>query len=262
MENEHAVALHDQLLAMKPESAKHNADVCPFCVEKASQSTASGPPDVSEIESTEGGATPTMSGTEAQGISQETHEALVQQKVATAIAQSDQALATQTDRANSAEAQVKELETELASVKEENTKLSSDLDAAQVEVKSLTEERDQLKKDAADAASKQEVTEKAAERAKQVTNLKLFPEEYVTEKAEKWAALSDDDWAEQLESWGKLKPAGDGGTSTETTGGDQASAMTGGDGDHSATSTTDSAAESGDEKKVSPRRAALGLSAK
>lgn len=257
VENEQAMQLHDLLLAGKPEGAKHNADICPFCVEKASQTTTSVPPgpDVSESdEHQKGGATPTMNDTM---ISQETHEALVRQKIDDAVRQSDQALAAQTEKANEALARVAELETELDSVKTENSDLSSKLDEAQVKVNGLETENAQLKSDAAKAAEDKELAEKASERAKQVTNLKLFPEAHVTERASRWAKLSDEDWAEQLEDWKKLKPA-DGTVTTE--GGDQASAMTGTDGD--LTSTTDSASGStpaGGETKTPARRLALGL---
>lgn len=260
VENEQAMQLHDLLLAGKPEGAKHNADICPFCVEKASRTATSVPPgpDVSEIqESTEGGANPTMS--EAQTITMETHEALVRTKVDDAVRQSDTALQAATEKASTAEARVKELETELASVKEENSKLSSDLDEAQVKVKGLEDETAQLKSDAAKAAEDKLVAEKASERSTQVKNLGLFGDEYIAEKAEVWAKKSDEDWAEQVESWKQLKPAGDVTATKTNEGGDQASAMTGTDGD--LTSTTDSAAgDAGSETKTPARRLALGLS--
>jgi hypothetical protein len=257
VDNAQATQLHDLLLAGKPEGAKHNAEICVFCVEKASQSAASGnPPDVSENQSTEGGATPTMNDT-IQQISMEAHTALVKQEVEKACQASDQALATQTEKANTATARVTVLETELASVKQELADVNAKRDEDAVKINGLTEENAQLKKDKADDESRRQLEDKSSERAKQVTNLNLFPEAYVTEKAQKWAELSDEAWAEQVESWQKLKPAGDGAGAGEG-GGDQASSMTGGDG--TLTSTKDDASDSGGgEKKTPARRAVLGL---
>lgn len=253
MENGTAKTLHDLLLASKPGEAKHDSDICAFCVdEKASASTASAPsgPDVSDDKHTEGGASPTMT-----EISMETHEALVQQKVTQAVQAADAALATKTEEAQVATAKVAELETELASVKEELAKASTSLDEAQAKVNTLTEDNTKLKDAAEKAEADKELAEKASKRGEQVTNLKLFPAEYVTERASKWAELSDEAWETQLEDYKKLKPAdaGEGGDSSST---DAASAMTGTDGDITATQDT---AGSGGDNKVSARRAVLGL---
>lgn len=226
-------------------------------MEKASDPSGSGRPDVSDksdkSKSTEGGDNPTMS-----DISQEAHNALLKQAVADAVAEAtkttESALETKTTEAASATTRVKELETELASVKADNDRLNKDLDAAQVKLTAATDEVAALKKANEEAAEKAALAEVASKRAEQVKNLQLFPAEYVAEKASKWAGLDDIAWGEQLEEWKQLKPA-----ATADGKGDTASAMTGTtEGLTKETpESTDSAAAGGAEKKA--RRSVLGL---
>lgn len=255
-----ALKLHDDLLAAQPEGARHDSDICPLCVEKASQATASDPsrfggPDVSKssTQSTEGGDNPTMS-----DISQEAHNALLKQAVADAVAEAtkttESALATKTGEAADAAKRIEELETELASVKEDNERLNKDLDAAQVKLTSATDKVTELEAAAKDAAEKAALAEVASKRTEQVKNLKLFPDEYVSEKASKWASLTDEAWGEQIEEWKQLKPAS---TTGEVS--DAASAMTGTSEGLTKETAQDTAA-AGDGATTTPkRRAVLGL---
>lgn len=256
-----ALKLHDDLLAAQPEGARHDADICPFCVEKASRTTASDPsgsgrPDVSEKSentSTEGGTTPPMN-----DISQAAHEALLQKAVKDAVAEAtkttEAALATKTEEAAAATKTVEELTAEVAGLKTDNERLNKELDAAQVKLTSATEEVATLKEQAAEAEKAKELAEVASKRGEQVKNLKLFPEEYVAEKASKWAGLTDEAWGEQLEEWKQLKPAGAGEGGTQ----DAASAMTGTT-EQLSKEQQDAAAAGGGADKPKPRRAVLGL---
>lgn len=253
--------MHDVLLANQPDGAKHNAEICPFCVEKASQSTASGTlpgslagPDVSENKNTEGGANPTMTDTDM--ISKETHEALVRQRVEDAVRQNDAALQTMTTERAEATARAEKAETELARVTQENTELNTKLDEAAVNLNTATEKAASLERQIADDTAKREVETKASERASQVKNLGLFPEDYVTEKAQKWASLSDEAWAEQVESWQKLKaPEG----TPSGTPADTASAMSGTTEGLTANGTDTAAGGAGDQATTKPSRLVLGL---
>lgn len=253
-----ALKLHDDLLAAQPEGARHDSDICPFCVEKAQATTSdpsrSGGPDVSKSNlNTEGGDNPTMS-----DISQAAHEALLKKAVEDAVAEAtkttEAALLTKTNAADAAEAKVKELETELATHKGDNERLNKDLDAAQVKLTSATEEVATLKKEATEAVEAAQLAEVAAKRGEQVKNLKLFPEEYVTtERASKWASFDEAAWGEQLEEWKQLKPATAGEANS-----DAASAMTGSS--ENLTKEKQDAAAAGDgAKKTKPQRAVLGL---
>lgn len=257
VETAEAVELHDTLLANMPEGARHDSDICSFCADKAhkTNSTASrnppglAGPDVSgqtsQIENTKGGTSETMT-----DISQETHEALLAKALADATATTEKALLSKTEEAAESASKVEALTTEVASLKADNDRLNGELDTAQVTLKTAQDEVAALK---ADIASKDEAALKAdvaSKRAEQVTKLGLFAEEYIGEKAEAWAGLSDDAWTERLEEWAKLKPA------TSVTD-DTASAMSG---------TTEKLTDAGDavdtasaEKKPSARRAVLGL---
>lgn len=214
--------MHDDLLASQPEGARHDSDICPLCVDKASQTTTSrippgsAGPDVSDdkSKSTEGGTTPTMS-----DISQETHEALMQKAVADAVKTTEAALATKTEELASASTKLSELET----VKSDNERLNKELDDAQVQLKAATDKAKTLEEDIAKKDEDSKLAEVAAKRAEQVENLKLFKTEYVKDKASKWAALEDAAWEEQIEEWRQLKPA----STDETKDTDAASAMSG-----------------------------------
>jgi chromosome segregation ATPase len=180
-------------------------------------------------------------------ISQETHQALLDKAVRDAVEATDKALAAKTEENATLSAQVDELSTKVESLTADNTRLNSELDAAQVAKKTADDKAAQLEKDLADkdaAAAKAEV---ATKRTEQVRNLKLFTDEYVQERASAWADLSEEAWTERLDEWKTLKPEGAPAAST-----DAASAMTGTSGGLTTT-------PAGDEKPKSARRAALGL---
>jgi regulator of replication initiation timing len=250
--------MHDDLMAARPDGARHDVDICAFCVDQAQATTFGTPPgspapDVSEKsnEHTEGGDTPTMT-----DISQEAHDALLSKAVADAVATTEAALATKTTELASVSTRVSELETENASLTADVARLNKELDEAQVKLSAATEEVANIKKaadEAAEAAAKAEV---ASKRTDQVKNLKLFPDEYVQERAERWAELTDAAWADQLDEWSKLKPAvPEAGQVQET-----ASAMSGSSDLTKDTATQDQAAAGDQGKSKSARRAALGLS--
>lgn len=260
MEAALAIKLHDDLLAAQPEGARHDVDICPLCVDKATRTTASrippgsAGPDVSDQhKSTEGGTKTPMT-----DISQEAHEALLKTAVADAVAEAtkttEAALATKTTEAETSAARVKELETELATAKADNDRLNKELDDAQVKLTSATEKVAELEKAAKDAEAAAELAKVASERANQVKNLKLFSDEYVAEKASRWAGLDEAAWTEQVEEWKQLKPT----EASGDTASDTASSMTG-----TTESLTkeqqDAAAAGGGETKPKPRRAVLGL---
>lgn len=253
MDAKAALKLHDDLLAIQPDGARHDSDICPLCVEKASVSTTSDPsgsgrPDVSKSKtSTEGGTNPPMS-----DISQEAHEALLKKAVDEATKATESALATKTEEAAASTGKVKELEDEVASVKADNDRLNKELDAAQVKLKSAEEEATALKDAAAKAEEEAKLAEVASKRGEQVKNLKLFADDYVAEKASKWAQFDEASWVDQLEEWKQLKPAA---TSTETT--DAASAMTGTSEELTKESATDAASTTNTKPKA--RRSVLGL---
>lgn len=255
MELEAARKLHDDLLAAKPEGARHDSDICQFCLAAVTDSaTSSGnPPAPSRSDvptnqpprTTEGGTTSPMT-----DITQEAHEALLAKAVRDAVATTEAALAAKVTEMAELTTKLETLTADKSKVDEEVKRLNTELDSAQVAKKTAEDKAEQLTKDLAakdEAAAKAET---ASKRTAQVTNLKLFPDEYVTEKASLWAEMSEEDWAARLEEWQKLKPAtaaGEGETKVEA-----ASAMTGTTGSLTAT-------PEGEAKKPAARRAALGL---
>lgn len=184
-------------------------------------------------------------------ISQEAHDALVAKAVKEAVTVTESALATKTTEVTEAAAKVTALENEKAELAAEVERLNKDLDAAQVKLTSATEEVASLKSTIEEQAKAAEVAEIASKRAEQVKNLGLFADDYVAEKAEKWAGLDEASWTEQVEEWKQLKPA-----SATTTTTDAASAMSGTTESLTKETSQDVASET---TKPKARRAALGL---
>lgn len=181
-------------------------------------------------------------------ISTETHEALLAKAVSDATSTTTAALERKTIEASELSLKKDELETELAAAKEDNSRLNRELDKAQVDLKSATDEVASLKADIAAKTEEARLLEIASARTEQVKNLKLFPDEYIGEKASSWAGLSDEDWADRVDEWSKARPATASTTTTET-----ASAMSGTSGQ--LTTDVDSASET----KTPARRTVLGL---
>lgn len=248
--------LHDDLLASQPESAKHNAAICPFCVAEAageesptSRSRADGPDVSDKTHNTE-----KKGGTSMSDISQEAHDALVAKAVKEATDATEKALATKTAELETANTRVTELETKVTDLEADNAKLNGELDAAQVAKKAAEDKATELEKSVKDAEEAAALKELASARATQVKNLKLYDDEYVAEKAERWAKLDEDEWADRIAEWAKLKPADSASKTTEekkTTD----TAMSG----TSEDLTKEKPADQADDSNKSARRAALGL---
>lgn len=262
VETAEAVKLHDDLLASRPDGARHDSDICPICVDKASQTgpTASDPSrsggaDVSDSSTSqtntqEGGTTPKMS--DPTMISEETHQALLAKAVADATSATDKALEAKATEATELAGKVETLTTERDTLKADNDRLNKELDTAQVELKAKTDEVAELQKTTEEAAAAAEKQTVASQRADEVKALGLFGDEYVTEKASAWAELSNEDWASRLDEWKQLKPA------AAAPKDDKAKKAT----DTAMSGTSEDLTKGGDtaaDDKVSTRRAALGL---
>jgi FtsZ-binding cell division protein ZapB len=183
-------------------------------------------------------------------ISQETHDALLQKAVADATAQANAEVASLKEANAALISERDTLTTERASLLADNERLNGDLDKAQVSLKTVTDEVAALKSDIAakdEAAQKAEI---AAARATQVKNLGLFPEEYISEKASRWADVDEAAWTERIEEWKAAK--GDAPAAGAEAKQDAASALTG----------TDEASKVNENTTPKPnaaRRAVLGL---
>lgn len=261
-----AAAMHDELLANQPEGARHDADICPFCVDKATrngQSSASVTPPVESDRSgaptqvpvdTEGGTTETMSdNTKQETLTLEAHEALLEKALREATSTTEDALERKAKEAAELAAEVEQLKAKNAELTAETARLNSELDKAQIDLKAANDQAAEIKAAAEKAAADAAKAELASQRAEQVKNLGLFKEDYIAERSSRWADIAEDAWNEQLEEWRLIKPD----VASEGTGAgasqDAASAMTGTSGQ--LTKDVDSASST-----TSPRRAALGLS--
>lgn len=253
--------MHDLLLESQPEDARHDRDICPICVDKATETAAppsrippgSAGPDVSEENqspNTEGGTPDTMTDT----ISKETHEALLSKAVSDATAATDAALATKSQEVVDLTGKLETANAALETANAEVASLNGKLDTAQVELKAATDKAAELEADLAKERDDRAKADVAGKRADQVKNLGLFSDEYVAEKAESWAGLDEAAWNDRVDEWSKLKPASPGKAGESTA--DTASAMSGTSGSLTQSSSDDKASED----KPNHRRAALGLS--
>lgn len=175
---------------------------------------------------------------------QDVHEALLAKAVEEATA------AWVTEKAELA-AQVETLtqsatvkDAEIASLKEVNTEVNAKLDTAEVALTAASDKAAALEADIAAKDEEARLSVLATERAAQVRNLKLFPDEVIDEKAARWAELDEPSWTERVEDWKAVSTASGATTTTPT---ETASAFTG---------TQDAP---GTAKPGAARRAVLGL---
>lgn len=258
-----AARLHDELLRNKPQDARHDTALCPFCIDNATTSTTrdnqptptvpgippassrSGASTTNRPEITEGGTPNPMTTTEAaHTMSRETHDALLAKAITDATAATDKALAAKTEELNQAAATRDDLAQQVETLKTDNARLNGELDSAQVARKAAEDKAHDLTQDITQRDEAAQRTRLSVERAGQARNLNVWTEDQITEKASRWAELPDTDWAERLEEWRHLgKPT--------TTTADTASAMTG---------TTGTLTKDPDTTTpTSTRRAVLGL---
>jgi regulator of replication initiation timing len=193
------------------------------------------------------GGTKHMETDTVEMISKETHEALLDK----ALKDGTAALTTERDdlakQVTDLTAQLSAKTEELASATTENERINGELDTAQVALKAAQDEAEALKADAAAKAEEAAKAEIASARTAQVRNLSLFTEEFITERASRWAEMDEAAWTERLDEW-KVAKGQTPGTSTTNSTTETASAITG---------TRDT--QSG--QQPSARRAALGLPA-
>lgn len=182
--------IHDLLLANKPEGHIHPR--CEYCNEEAT--VADGDKTYTEDE----------------------HKAAVDAAVASAVASAvEQATAPLNAKLDRLEAGVEQSATDAAvatAVAEKDAeiaKLQSELDAA-VAAKgaaeaALTELNDMLTEAAATAEEEQRIAERIdAVKALQVPG---FDDDHITKSTPRWAALNDEQWADQLTEYGALAAA-------------------------------------------------------
>ena len=189
--------LHDQLLATKPEDAKHDEATCPLC---AMESTA-------DHDTNPGVHMP---------------ESFTQADLDAAVAA---ATADLQQRLNELGAQMRDTEVgravaEAVAAKEtEVSELQDKLDAAEAARTAAEAQLAETEKYWTDAiAAAQEQAEVAARREARVAEAKaaaVLSEAYVDENADRFAAMSDEDFAARLEEWRTIASATNSGKTGE-----------------------------------------------
>lgn len=176
--------MHDRLIAVSPEGVTCPPD-CPFC---------SG--EYIEEESHIGG----------NHVSDKTHSIEeVEALVTAAVAKATAPLQAELDQFKAGE-ETAEVEAQIAAVRAETetqiSEITRKLDEAVLEATQAKQERDEitawLTAEEERVTHEAEITAKRAARIEQVAAIVTFPDEYVTERSDKWAALSDEDFESLL----------------------------------------------------------------
>ena len=144
---------------------------------------------------------------DTENMSRETHEALLDKALREATADSSKQLDEAQAKLAGLESEKAGLEEANASLKTENAELSTKLDEAQVALKSAQDKVTELEGVIAKRDEAAKVAEIASARAEQVKKLGLFNEEYIAEKAQAWAGVSEEDahvYAEGVRRGGTL----------------------------------------------------------
>lgn len=192
MMNDSLKALHDRLLLEKPDGAVHDSEACPLCAMQ----------------------TPTAHEGEMTTYTEDELRAKVEAAVTAASAERDAKIAelTATQQTAEAEAAVKAAKDEAdAKIAE----LQTALDAKAIEAANVTTEKDGIvawlegeRVKAEEAAAVEAAAATAAARkdgrvakAKEVAG---FDDEYLTANADRFAAMSDEDFEAACESWSKI----------------------------------------------------------
>ncbi len=173
-------ALHDSFLAVMPEGAAHDAVTCPLC-------------------QLEGGQ-----------LLNTYSEEEVAAKIAAAVSSATADLATKVADLEGAAAS-SEVETKVAEAKAESeakvAELQSALEAKEIEAQAEKERADKLESDIAAAAEKVTQDARRDARVAEAKEAGGFGEEFLTANADRFAAMSDEDFAASVAGWAEARSA-------------------------------------------------------
>lgn len=190
--------IHDLLLEVKPETAVHAKDACPYCTPAAAQAASGQNPD-----STGGGAP------DVTTITQEDLDNAV--KAATAPLQQEldelrnfKAEVESTDAVRALQEQVEAKEAEKADLQQK-------LDAANVEINETKSQHDDLvawlNAEASKAEQEAAIAALRDERSQKVRELEIFDETYIEENAQRFAEMDEEAFEAALVDWKTAKEA-------------------------------------------------------
>lgn len=185
-------ALHDRLLADRPDGAEHEEGSCPFCALEALQAAATAGGAPSPI-SNEGGLMTTLT--------QEEHEAAVAEAVAKAIAEATAPLSAKIAEFEAANADTevgKAVAEATAPLNEKISTLQSELEAAvlaQTAAETALAETEGFWAQVSEAAEAEALAaSRKDERLARIREVANFPEEFLTKNADVYASLTDEDF--------------------------------------------------------------------
>lgn len=171
--------IHDELLKSKPEMASHDADQCPLCADQ-------------------------IDGTSSPAGGEMSDKQFTQEELDAAVAEALKPIQEELKglRANASKSEV---EASIAEMDSKIKELQSQLDAAVLETQNAKQEK-------ADLEAKIEAEKQAEENAKalaarkderlaKVGEVASFPEEYLQANADRWAAMSDEDFDAAVNDW-------------------------------------------------------------
>lgn len=192
-------AFHDRLIAQKPDGAEHDETTCPLCAMAADPNTTTrGAPIMAEL-------------------SDEEIQAKIDQAVAAATAPLQSRINELTAAADDAAIDAKVAAATEALVAEKadlQTQLDAAMAAKTAAETELAEFKSTLETMAREADEAAALATAKAERVDEVTKLNVFDEKYIDTHADRFAAMSAEEWAANVESWKLIATARPATTST------------------------------------------------
>jgi hypothetical protein len=198
---EQAKAMHDALLAEKPDDATHDRAECALCV----MTDAEIPADAGDT----GGK---------MSYSEEELKAAVDAAVRTATAELEAKVKEAAAEASETEQQLEELRT---AHEAEKSELQAKLDEAVLQAQTEKDRADGivtwLEEEGAKAEAEAAIAARRDDRLAAVRESANFPDEYLESNADRWAAMSDEDFEARLGEYKVISgKGGDGGGGGDT----------------------------------------------
>lgn len=179
---------HDALVEQMPEGATHDRETCEFCAATSSASA-------------EGGNVTTFTAEE------------VEEAVATATAALEARIAAMETAATASEIEAK-IEAAKADSAAEVAEVRAQLDTAVLAAEKAERELEAtiayLNETAAAETAAAEAAARKDERIAKVREAANFPEEYLVANADRYAAMSDEDFEDRVAEWASLSPKKEG----------------------------------------------------
>lgn len=185
-------AVHDRLLAQKPEGAEHDSTGCALCAMDAAD----------EPTTTERGGSPMAD------FTQEQVDSMIAVAVSKAIEDATGPLQSRIVELEASK-QTDEIEAAVAdataTLSTEAARLQSELDAANVAKTAAETALADLEAARVQAEADREEAERVSQlkdkRIEEATAAAVLDEDYIKEHADRFAAMSDEDWAFNLDEW-------------------------------------------------------------